>query len=714
MQIEKNYIKQTTKVFRFFACFSTFLVFFFIGPFRSLDGLKSMPGDLGDSRFLNYILEATHKYFSGSLDSIFNMPFFYPFPYVLGFSDHLFGSTFIYSLFRFFKFEPYTSFQLWYLISFPANFFACAFCLKKLQFNINSSIIGSVIFTFALPVFERMGHPQLAYRFGSCLAITYLLLYFQKQKPLDLVICLTMMVWQNACSLYIGFFTMIFVLILVIVFVINQSHEIKGFACQAKEMLLKESRIKKTIYILCIVVLMLAQFFIYYPYWKVANLYHISRSKHEIFMYLPQIASYFTSKVSSIYNLNINESTNLTCPEEKRMFFGFSTFLALIIVFAQGVREKNNEIFKLLLFSSIALIGLTLSTKNMSLWFLFMKLPIFSGIRVVARLDVVLLMPISILSAMAIENLNNNNLGSKRKLNIISILFLGLMLIEFSFVKPFTSQKKQWQERAAVKCAQLNSYAKSGNFAFFANNNKSAFWINEIDAMWAGLELKIPVMNGYSGSSPGGLQSFCESDDFNAVAKRFIYIINFQADNGRKTLYENLVKEFVPIGFDLEKKTFQRYLNFYLPSKSTEKTHDYNSLIAKDFSILVKGQKTDEISDWRLIFIEILNNSNEPLYSQSQIGHPIRLSYRFLNKNKTALSGWDNRIEIPFDIPSHRKSSLMIPIKKAIPINANYIEISIVQEGLFWFHQFGFQPCEQSLSNIQEINHEVYCFGEKI
>jgi hypothetical protein len=51
---------------------AVFSVFFFIGPFRLLDKMKYMPGDLGDSRFLLYILEATYKFICGEIDSIYN------------------------------------------------------------------------------------------------------------------------------------------------------------------------------------------------------------------------------------------------------------------------------------------------------------------------------------------------------------------------------------------------------------------------------------------------------------------------------------------------------------------------------------------------------------------------------------------------------------------------------------------------------------------
>jgi len=692
---------------------AVFSVFFFIGPFRLLDKMKYMPGDLGDSRFLLYILEATYKFICGEIDSIYNLTFFYPFPYTLGYSDHLFGSTLIYSLLRFLQFEPHLAYQFWYLLSFAANFFSCLFCLKKLRFNDSSSLIGSLIFTFALPVYERTGHCQLAYRFGVCFAITYFLLFIQKRKPAYLLTCLTMVVWQNACSIYLGFFTMVFVLLLTIISIISKRNGIRLFCQQVAGIVTNVSLKVKVIYCFWLTALILAQILVYYPYWKTASFYHVSRQHSEIFQYLPQIQSYFTSKVSSLYNLNINESKNLTCPGEKRMFFGFSVCLALIVFFAQGVNGKNTRMMRNLLLSSTALIVLTLSIRNLSLWCAFMDLPLFSGIRAVARLDLVLLMPICIFSSMAIQNLKNYFV-SKSKFTTVFLLFLFLILVEFSCVKPYITEKKVWQERLAKKCAELKSYINNDNFAVFANNNQAAFWVEELDAMWAGLVLKIPVMNGYSGSSPGGLQPFCSANDFCAVAKRFIYFQNLKGKSRQGTTYENLIKSFVPIGFELNKISFDEYLHTYLPSKVTEKTYDYDCLIAKEFSIKVLGKKVDKYSCWRFIFIELSNNSNETLASLYPMGHPIRLSYRFLTKNETALSGWDARVEIPFDIPSHKKSTLMIPIKREIATNGEFIEISIVQEGLFWFHQFGFQPCQQRLSDVQEIKGNIYCFGEKI
>lgn len=89
-------------------------------------------------------------------------------------------------------------------------------------------------------------------------------------------------------------------------------------------------------------------------------------------------------------------------------------------------------------------------------------------------------------------------------------------------------------------------------------------------------------MKKYSESSPCGFQPFCPSDDLSYVTKRFIYFQNLHEKDSSGTIYKNLLKELVPIGYQLAKTFFVEYLRFYLPSKATEKTHDYDPLKTKN------------------------------------------------------------------------------------------------------------------------------------
>ena len=53
--------------------------------------LTRLPGNLGDTRFNNYILEHNFRWVTGKDPSLLDAPFAYPFPETLTFSDNHFG-----------------------------------------------------------------------------------------------------------------------------------------------------------------------------------------------------------------------------------------------------------------------------------------------------------------------------------------------------------------------------------------------------------------------------------------------------------------------------------------------------------------------------------------------------------------------------------------------------------------------------------------------
>src|SRR5512137_326545 len=62
--------------------------------------LAFVPGDLGDARFNNYVLEHFYRFITGLTGDYWNAPFFFPFQRTMAFSDNLLGSAPFYALFR--------------------------------------------------------------------------------------------------------------------------------------------------------------------------------------------------------------------------------------------------------------------------------------------------------------------------------------------------------------------------------------------------------------------------------------------------------------------------------------------------------------------------------------------------------------------------------------------------------------------------------------
>ena len=111
------------------------LVALAVGPVYQLHGLSLMPGDAGDPRLNNYFLENIFQFILGRVDSLWHLGFFYPFPWVVGFSDNLFGASPLYIVPRALGAKTDTAFQLWFLAAYPTNYLAAYITLKRLQFS---------------------------------------------------------------------------------------------------------------------------------------------------------------------------------------------------------------------------------------------------------------------------------------------------------------------------------------------------------------------------------------------------------------------------------------------------------------------------------------------------------------------------------------------------------------------------------------------------
>ena len=132
--------------------------------------LANIPGDLGDARLNNYLLEHFFRWISGLDKSFWNAEFFYPYPDTVAFSDNFLGSGIFYALFRWIGLDQETAYQGWYIWGFFLNYLAAAYVLSRLKFNPIGAAAGAFFFAFGLPVLAKESHAQLLYRFGVPLA----------------------------------------------------------------------------------------------------------------------------------------------------------------------------------------------------------------------------------------------------------------------------------------------------------------------------------------------------------------------------------------------------------------------------------------------------------------------------------------------------------------------------------------------------------------
>jgi len=679
----------SSNLISYLVLFAVLIFAFTLGPFHQLQGFELVPGDLGDARLNNYFLENIYLFFTGKSESLIHLSFFSPFPYVLGFSDNLFGAWPIYLFFRNVIGEPDTAFQYWFYLGYISNYFAAYFGLRLLKVSPIAAIFGAVIFSFALPVDAQMNHAQLGYRFAVPFAIAYFYQYLETANTQKLVYSAFWLVWVFYCSIYIGAFTLFFLGLLLIPFLfINKIRKNNVFDIFRKEW--KDISIKNwVIYGAVFVALILLMLVLLYPYLMASSLYGFKRSYTDVLPMIPEMKSYFIADFSLLWG---EKSRGMEIPIrwEHQLFIGFIPLALLITsVLIGGVRR---QMIYLVFFGALILsvfLTIKFGDKQFSAWYLFSKLPLFNSIRAIGRIILVLLFPVALLCSLTIDSFLQKK--SYFYNGIVILLFAGL-LTEIVAVSTFSAMpKSEWRTRLVNQELIYPKEVAQDSILFFAQKSGDTPWAAELDAMWISLIHSKATLNGYSGNFPLGFQMDFGSN-CSEVPRRIVSYLSFVGKLDQQH-YQELIKRVKPVGFTNCPDDWPSTL----PQISTSR-EPYSADIVKQLSIeFLKKSKFD--SHWQLSLV-INNHGNESISASSSSGNPISLSYRFLDKAGNPMSNWDPRIPLWSDIPAHGTEHLVFDIPN--PPKSGFIEFSLVQEGIFWGHDLGVIPKKVVLGGMDD------------
>ena len=660
-----------------------------------LHGLDLMPGDLGDARLNNYFLENIYQYIFGTSPSLIHLNFFSPFPFVLGFSDNLFGASPIYLFFRAVTGESDTAFQLWFYCSYLLNYVATYWGLRLLGIRPIASICGALIFSFSLPVSAKIAHAQLAYRFFIPLCISYFYLFLENRNSRYLLYSVAWLVWGYYCSIYLGIFTTLFLIISLIIYIpldligIRKLSNLKGGWLENIH-----PRYFKS-YTLILLLLITAMALLMYPYFFASKLYGFKRDFSEILMMLPSIKNYFLADKSLLwgsYSTAIGESHFFR--HEKQLFVGLVPMTLMLI--SLFIKKNKFGAIRIVIFASLILtILITLKFgQQTSLWEFIAKLPLLDSLRAMGRIILVLLFPIAYLCAIVIQSIEIKS-GKVSQFLIFSTFF-ALLIETMSSNQGVVYPKSEWRARIAEEEKRLPSNIPADAILFFAQRGgEGANHLDELDAMWVSMRLSKSTLNGYSGNFPPGYQ-FNFGSNCLELPRRVISYLSFTRQlNAEK--YSELMQRVVPIGF----KNCQSDWLVTEPKISTS-TKPYTAQEFKNLSI--NYQSAEQINGYLSIKVDINNQGHTNISGFSAGGHPISLSYRLLNESGLPLDvgGWEPRYPLLADVPAEGKLRFVfdIPMPSSSP---SYIELSLVQEGIFWGHDLGIAPKRISWRDLKPL-----------
>lgn len=509
--------------------FTLFFLASFVGvTARSLDWFTAIPGNFGDPRLNSVFLEHVYGWSMGRWVSLWSPQFYYPFENVLAFSDNHFGSVIFYIPWRILGFGREIAMILWIAIGCALNFLATYWVLRRLSFSALASGAGAFIFASSLPTLGEPDHAQLIYRFATPLAFYYFWLAIgncnqeKSNAPFQPTYLGWALLWtaeQFYCSIYLGVF--------LVYLLLSTAFALLMFFPKNYLRLLWQSwhtspSTSKLIGLFLSLLSSVAIGALLLKYRMVSKDYGYSWSMDEILSMLPRVTSYLVADRSILSSFIGSWVGNISWRHPHQLFIGIGPAIALICGLVFAWNKSQLSFFESPSFcikrigqvSSIALLILfvtTVSIYDHSLYNYVLKIPGINGLRVVTRVIFVMLIPISILVAIAAEYISlllflrqpNNHLRSQA----IIVLIVLLVCIEAIFCVIPNKSIDAWQARIATLRTLLPGIEKplDANAVLFTTQKLNEWdYLTGMDTMILAQDLGVPTLNGFSGQSPPG------------------------------------------------------------------------------------------------------------------------------------------------------------------------------------------------------------------
>jgi hypothetical protein len=459
--------------------------------------LACVPGDLGDARFNGVVLEHFHRWLMGQEHSLLSPPYFHPMPGAATFSDNHWGTAWIYALFRVLGADRYQAFDLWYLTGFVANFVVSHLVFRRMRFSPLASAVAAFAFTFAMPVISRHGHAQLTYRF---LVPVGLLLW---QRCLEdgrwrwFAALAGVVALQLYMSIYLAYFLVLLLAAWTLADMLIDWKWPRPWLSHWLAQRRHSSRRERWLAVLVIIVAGAAMAVLMYPYLHYARLYGFSRGLGEISTLTPRPQSYLLADMSRIWGgLSGHLGHRIPERQEHQLFFGVG-ILSLALVGAVRARTRTA---KLAMVSLLLLFALTLTFGRYSLYLAVGLVPGLGAVRAVARIALVMVLPLALLAAMALDTVPRGRWA----LSLLVAALVVMMGVESATYQTSRFTREDAEARLVALRQQLPVDLPAGAVLFNPLHADTPFYVSELDGVVLAQELGRPTLNGYSGNyAPG-------------------------------------------------------------------------------------------------------------------------------------------------------------------------------------------------------------------
>ena len=496
------------------------LVGLYLFPFNLMDtDFSRMPGDKGDSRFNNYILEHGYKYLKGDVATFWDAPFMYPQKGTIAFSDNLIGTLPIYALFREMNCDRETAFQWWFMILFALNFICCYYALKWWSKSTVLSSVGAYIFAFGIFVLCHINHVQVFPRFMIPMVIYWMWVYLNERNIKHLFLLMLGLTIQFYSGVYLGFF-----LVYVLLFML-----ISYFIIYRDWAFFKQFKSRKVVgwHLLVIGVFVAILLPMFIPYMEVSGKYGF-RQFEEVSRYIPTWKSYFSaSPESTVWRfLSWHIRSQGWMWWEQFLFVGGLPWLAILVLpffFSSHVINRPSKRFVgFLILTFFLCVMFSLKIDGFTLYRLIFNLPGYGSMRSINRLiNAEVVFQILVL-VFVFKYLIEANPALKKFVIVLPILVVlenGTSYWERTYNKV--------EAQTAVNTIKDNILSQldttKAAIAYQHFNFSGMETESHLNVMLATQDLGITCVNAYTGLFPYNFQGFSDTEGLDSLQRWMNY-----------------------------------------------------------------------------------------------------------------------------------------------------------------------------------------------
>lgn len=455
-------------------------------------GLRSVPGDPGDVRFVHYCIEHTWAWLAGHPlhRRFWDLPFFFPAPDTGAYSDVLLGVAPPYWLFRALGATPDGAYAGWLLVSTAVNAVAATWLFRgALGVRWLAAAAGGVLVAAGAPRVHLLNHPQLICTYWLLAAVGLLVVALRvpgtRRARVAWILAGVAAAAEGWASYYFWWFLAVGVAIALVLGLVLRS---------TRPRVLETLRRDWPVIALAGVLSLLLVLPLFRAWWSVAQAVGL-RDARDVFLARGQ--SWLNIGPDSWWwSALVRSSPGMRYQTNEQQYgIGLLTTAAVAFGFWRARHRGGVVVLGLTALLLVVLATQLGPWRAAAPWnVVYAVVPGARGIRAVPRVGLVVLVAWAAGLALAVDALARSRPRIAAALAVVCLLEQGVASTHFV---------------PAVDRERVNRIAGEvppGCAAFVYTPAPDGWppWRAQIDAMWVAEEARVPTLNGYSGNLPPG------------------------------------------------------------------------------------------------------------------------------------------------------------------------------------------------------------------